>query len=84
MIQILQIKVLRRMVCLQWGICQPSITLAVFCASIAGKLSGKMQNSINLTIVDIKKQLCNFMQREREIKGTPMQPVDCKGYTDVN
>lgn len=44
---------------LECEIFQHSTTLAVFDASVLAKLSGKIQNYINLTKLAIKKQSCS-------------------------
>lgn len=46
---------------LKCEIFQPSTTFTVFDASIVPKLSGKIQNCINLTKVAIKKQSSKFI-----------------------
>lgn len=46
---------------LKCEIFHPSITLAVFDASLLAKLNEKIQNCMNLTKVAIKKQSCKFI-----------------------
>lgn len=66
---------------LKCEIFHPSITLAVFDASLLAKLNKKIQNCMNLTKVAIKKQSCKFIQICKELLCRLQ--ID-KGHADAN